>query len=299
MTSVSAEPDNIDPGDIPSPADLHFGHFALVPEYRQVNRQLVQELFNHLPNPFVHVDLATGTGLVPQLLIEEAEKRGVKGTIVGIDLSAKALEIAEATTPHSDAIDLRFVQADARELDSLGDSVLPADGADSLSIHDAIHEITDEDEQRSVYRGMAAIAREGALLSSNSTFTTVSMAVANSLRGHGEWKLHFMRLTGARRNDKAGSLPYRRPDDYRQMIEDAGFEIVHELERAIHLTREALKAIARYPAFVEGVAGDLVFPKKLSLAEQSHLLGMAVDKVRYDGLPRIWHEIIGRKRTAT
>ena len=290
------DPPTIEPTDLPAPDDLHFGHFALVPEYRQVNRQLVQELFNHLPNPFVHVDLATGTGLVPQLLIEEAEKRGVKGTIVGVDLSAKALEIAEATTPPSKAIDVRFVQADARELETLGTDVLPANGADSLSIHDAIHEITDEEEQRQVYRGMSAIARNGALLSSNSTFTTVSMAVANSLRGHGEWKLHFMRLTGARRNDKAGSLPYRRPDDYRTMIEEAGFEVVHELERAIHLTRDALKAIARYPAFVEGLAADLVFPKELSLVEQSHLLGVAVDKVRYDGLPRIWHEIIGRKR---
>ena len=71
----------------------------MVPEYREVNRQLVQELFRHMPNPFVHVDLATGTGLVPQLLIEEAEKRGFRGTIIGIDRSAKALEIAEATTP--------------------------------------------------------------------------------------------------------------------------------------------------------------------------------------------------------
>ena len=287
----------VDAKDLPAPEDLHFGHFAAVPEYRQVNRELVQELFRHMPNPFVHVDLATGTGLVPQLLIEEAEKRGFRGTIIGIDRSPKALEIAEATTPRPSNIDLRFVEADARYLERLKGDELPADGADSLSIHDAIHEITDQEGQRRVYNGMAAIAREGALLSSNSTFTTVSMAVANSLRGHGEWKLHFMRLTGARRNDKGGSLPYRRPEDYRKMIEEAGFKVVHELERAIHLTREALKAIARYPAFVEGVAGDLVFPRKFSLAEQSHYLSLAVDKVRYDGLPRIWHEIIGRRLT--
>jgi len=293
---VSPDLPHTDPDEIPSPEQLHFGHFARVPEYRQVNRELVRELFAHLPNPFVHVDLATGTGLVPQLLIEESEKHGYRGTIIGIDRSAKALGIAETTTPRTPNIDLRFVEADARELDNLPDDLLPSTGADSLSIHDAIHEITDVDEQRQIYRGMAKIARVGALLSSNSTFTTASMAVANSLRGHGEWKLHFMRMTGARRNDKAGALPYRRPEDYLEMIEEAGFEIVHQLERAIHLTREALKAIARYPAFVEGVAGDLVFPRELSLSEQSHLLSLAVDKVRYDGLPRTWHEIIGRRR---
>ena len=287
----------VDAKDLPAPEDLHFGHFAMVPEYREVNRQLVQELFRHMPNPFVHVDLATGTGLVPQLLIEEAEKRGFQGTIIGIDRSAKALEIAEATTPRPAGIELRFVEADARYLERLRGDELPADGADSLSIHDAIHEITDEEGQPP---GLSGHGRDrparAPLLSSNSTFTTVSMAVANSLRGHGEWKLHFMRLTGARRKDKGGSLPYRRPEDYRKMIEDAGFKVVHELERAIHLTREALKAIARYPAFVEGVAGDLVFPRELSLVEQSHYLSLAVDKIRYDGLPRSWHEIIGRKQ---
>ena len=293
---MSPDLPHTDPDEIPSPEHLHFGHFARIPEYRQVNRELVRELFAHLPNPFVHVDLATGTGLVPQLLIEESEKHGYRGTIIGIDRSAKALGIAETTTPRPPNIDLRFVEADARELDKLPDGLLPSTGADSLSIHDAIHEIIDVDEQRQVYRGMAKIARAGALLSSNSTFTTASMAVANSLRGHGEWKLHFMRMTGARRNDKAGALPYRRPEDYLEMIEEAGFEIVHQLERAIHLTRDALKAIARYPAFVEGVAGDLVFPRELSLSEQSHLLSLAVDKVRYDGLPRTWHEIIGRRR---
>ena len=173
----------VDANDLPAPEDLHFGHFAAVPEYREVNRQLVQELFRHMPNPFVHVDLATGTGLVPQLLIEEAEKRGFQGTIIGIDRSAKALEIAEATTPRPAGIELRFVEADARYLERLRGDELPADGADSLSIHDAIHEITDEDGQRRVYQGMSAIAREGALLSSNSTFTTVSMAVAELAAG--------------------------------------------------------------------------------------------------------------------
>ena len=209
----------VDANDLPAPEDLHFGHFAAVPEYREVNRQLVQELFRHMPNPFVHVDLATGTGLVPQLLIEEAEKRGFRGTIVGIDRSAKALEIAEATTPRPAGIDLRFVEADARYLERLRGDELPADGADSLSIHDAIHEITDEEGQRQVYRGMAAIARDGALLSSNSTFTTVSMAVANSLRR--TWRVEAALHAADRRppdgQGRLASLPPARrlPEDDR------------------------------------------------------------------------------------
>ena len=190
----------VDANDLPAPEDLHFGHFAAVPEYREVNRQLVQELFRHMPNPFVHVDLATGTGLVPQLLIEEAEKRGFRGTIVGIDRSAKALEIAEATTPRPAGIDLRFVEADARYLERLRGDELPADGADSLSIHDAIHEITDEEGQRQVYRGMAAIARDGALLSSE-------QHLHDRLDGGGELD------AGTRRVEAALHAADRRPPD--------------------------------------------------------------------------------------
>ena len=49
--------------------NLHFGHFSEIPEYREVNRELIAQLMDRLPNPFVHVDVATGAGLIPQLLV--------------------------------------------------------------------------------------------------------------------------------------------------------------------------------------------------------------------------------------
>ena len=68
--------------------NLHFGHFSDIPEYREVNRELVVQLLDRLPNPFVHVDVATGAGLVPQLLVEEARARNYQGTIIGLDATS-------------------------------------------------------------------------------------------------------------------------------------------------------------------------------------------------------------------
>ena len=281
----------------PSSTDqLHFGYFAEIPEYRQVNRELIRKLFSHLPDPFVHVDVATGTGLVPQLLIEEAQARGSEGLIIGVDHDEKGLEIARARTPQSDRVTVEFIRGDARDIQEVVAGRLPVAGADSVSIHDAIHEIDSEHDQRRVYEGMARIAKDGAFLSSNSSFTTVSMSVENSLRGHGEWKLHVVRLTGAKRSRDSGMLVYRSPEDYKCMIQDAGFRIVHDAEKVVQLSREALKAISRYPAGVEGFCRDLVFSREFSLEELSQSLIAALDKLRFDVVPRVWHEVIAERR---
>ena len=278
--------------------NLHFGHFSDIPEYREVNRELVVQLLDRLPNPFVHVDVATGAGLVPQLLVEEATARNYQGTIIALDRNTDALNLAREATPGTAAVHVNFVEGDAREIPRAVEGLLPNEGADSVSIHDAIHEIDGEDAQRQVFAGLAKIAKDKAFLSINSSFTSTSMAVGHSMRGHGEWKLHFVRLTGAKRNRQVETLAYRTPDDYKKMISDAGFKVVHEEDRVVQLTKSALKAISRYPEFVRGMARDLTFTHELSLAELSDAMSSAVDHVRFDVVPRIWYSVIAQKEAS-
>ncbi|MBM4437987.1 MAG: class I SAM-dependent methyltransferase [Actinobacteria bacterium] len=276
-------------------AELHFGHFAGITEYREVNRELIRELFDHLPNPFVHVDVATGTGLVPQLLIEAAEERGYAGRIVGLDLEPKSIELARATTPSSAHVSVEFVQGDARDVHRLLAGEIPPSGADSVSIHDAIHEIDREEDQRAVYGGMAKLAKAGAVLSSNSSFTTISMKTDTSMRAYGEWKLLLVRLLNAKRNRGKITLVYRSPDAYKRMIEEAGFAIIHERERVVRLSKRALHAISCYPKFIEGMCRDLIVDRDLSIQELSHYMRSALDRLRFDALPRVWHEVLARR----
>lgn len=278
--------------------NLHFGHFSDIPEYREVNRELVVQLLDRLPNPFVHVDVATGAGLVPQLLVEEATARKYQGTVIALDRNTDALNLARAATPGTADVHVRFVEGDAREIPRAVAGLLPNDGADSVSIHDAIHEIDGEDAQRQVFEGLAKIAKDKAFLSINSSFTSTSMAVGHSMRGHGEWKLHFVRLTGAKRDRQVETLAYRTPDDYKKMISDAGFKVVHEEDLVVQLTKSALKAISRYPEFVQGMAKDLTFTHDLSLAELSDAMSSAVDHIRFDVVPRIWYSVIAQKEAS-
>ena len=279
-------------------SNLHFGHFSAIPEYRQVNRALIAQLLDRLPNPFVHLDVATGAGLVPQLIIEEATARGYRGRVIALDRDENALEIASAAVQGNENVSVTFVHGDARDVRASVAEHLPPEGVDSVSIHDAIHEIEGEDNQRRVFTSLADVARSGAFLSINSSFTSTSMAVGNSLRGHGEWKLHFVRLIGAKRQRGIETLAYRAPEDYKQMIEDAGFRVVHEEDREVFLTRAALKAISRYPEFVRGMARDLTFTRDVSLAELSDAMSAAVDKIRFDGVPRLWYGVIAQKAAA-
>ena len=278
--------------------NLHFGHFAAIPRYRQVNQALVRTLFPHLPDPFLHVDLATGTGLVPQLLFEEAQTAGYHGTIVGVDREPRALEIASAGTTHSADIAVVFRHGDVRQLDRLLGELAPPSSVDSLSIHDAIHEIVGEQDQRAVLRVMAKLAKPRGLISLNSSFTSIAMTVENSARRYGQWKLQLIRLMGATRNKTVPRFAYRSPEDYRRMVEEAGFEIIHEAQRVVELTKEDLKAISRYPAGIEGFCADLAFPKALRLDELSEGMIAALETLPYDTLPRVWYELIGRKRSA-
>ena len=61
--------------------NLNFEEFSGQPEYVEVNRGLVKQVVLKLPVNFCHVDVATGTGLVPRLIIEEATKENKKGEI--------------------------------------------------------------------------------------------------------------------------------------------------------------------------------------------------------------------------
>ncbi len=275
--------------------NLNFGHFSAIPEYRAVNRDLVARLLERIPNPFVHLDVATGAGLVPQLIIEEAKARGYRGRVIALDYDEQALELARKATPSTEDVSVTFVQGDARDVRAAVQEYLPPEGVDSVSIHDAIHEIEGEEGQRRVFAALADVARSGAFLSINSSFTSTSMAVGNSMRGHGEWKLHFVRLTGAKRNRHIETLAYRTPADYKQMIADAGFQVVHEEDSEVQLTKAALKAISRYPEFVRGMARDLTFANDFSMAELSDALCAAVDRIRFDVVPRLWYGVIAQK----
>jgi ubiquinone/menaquinone biosynthesis C-methylase UbiE len=271
---------------------LNFVDFARDREYREANRVLLRQAFESLPSPFFHVDVASGTGLVAQEVCALCEGTGKAGTVIGIDPDPFAVRSARESTPSTAHCTVDFLEGRAQEMDRLLAGRLPPQGADYVSIHDAIHEIEEEDKA-SILLCVARILKPGGLFSYNSAFTTAAME--QTAMQWGKWKAKAFSLLGGKRNRRVTGLVTHSPEEYREMIASAGLAIVHEAKRSVCLSRSALEAIARYPRFVWGVFADYVGEEMVPLEEKSQALIRALDDLGISELSRVWHELVARK----
>lgn len=270
-----------------------FEEFANQPEYIDVNRDLIKRLFTHIPQRFFHVDIATGTGLIPKLLMQQSQERGYKAKIIGIDPNPTSLEIAIRTTPQSDAVDVLYLEGFGQDLKALLAGKLPSGGVDSVSIHDALHEIRDEQDKITTVQGMAGIIKPGGVFSFNSAFTAET--VKTDPRGWAGWKIKAMQILGGERNRQTDTMAIHTPGIYKTMLIGAGLNIIHEDQKQVMLSKKALEAISKYPSFVKGVFEDMIGQEDISIENKSEALIQALDERKIVQLPRIWYELVAQK----
>jgi ubiquinone/menaquinone biosynthesis C-methylase UbiE len=273
--------------------ELDFGDFSKRKEYIDVNQKLVEMLFSKLPDGFFHADVAAGTGMVERLFRENAEKTQKSGTIIGIDPNVTSLNYARKEVPSSEKLSVIFIEGMGQNLKQLLEGKIPQRGVDSVSIHDALHEIRDNSDKASVIQSMADILKPEGYLTYNSAFTTIANNHAPSRWGR--WKLLAMKKLGIReRNPDCNSMPILTPQDYKKIIENAKLVVVHEKTTPVFLTKEALEAISRYPAFFRGTFDDIKGQEKVPDAAKSNALIESLNEIELP-LPKIWHEIIAQK----
>ncbi|MDI7275063.1 MAG: class I SAM-dependent methyltransferase [Anaerolineae bacterium] len=277
----------------PQSEAFNFVSFASDRAYREANRALVDRAFAHLPSPFYHVDVATGTGLVPQEVCALCQERGKCGTIIGIDPDRFALESARKHTRPAPGCTVEFVQGIAQDMDRLLAGKVPSEGVDYVSIHDAIHEIKGEDDKRQALAAMGRILRPGGLFTYNSAFTTAAMEQA--ALEWGRLKAKAFAVLGGKRDRQIVALKIHTPEEYVRMIVDAGLSVVHEARHVVKISRAAMEGIARYPAFIEGVFADMIGRERVSLEEKSRALLEAIETLGLADLPRVWHEVVAQK----
>ena len=274
-------------------AEFNFDAFARDEAYREANRALIAKAFALLPSTFFHVDVATGTGLVPQEVCALCREQGKQGTIIGIDPDAYALESARRHTPAGPSYTVEFVQGVAQDLPQLLAGKIPPEGVDYASIHDAIHEIPGEDVKRGILATMASILKPGGVLTYNSAFTTAAME--QSALEWGRMKAKAIALLGGKRDRHKPAVKIHTPEEYRQMITEAGLEVIYEGKRAVMMTRASLGAIFHYPAFIEGAFSDMIGTEQVPLTEKHRVMMAVIDAMGPIELPRVWHEIMARK----
>jgi len=272
---------------------LNFENFSRQPEYREVNRDLVNRFVLKFPPIFYHVDVATGTGLVPELIKEEASKENKKGVIIGIDPNETSLNIAMRKVLSSGDISIEFIAGLGQDLKRLLSGRIQPEGVDGVSIHDALHEIREDEDKVNIIESMANILKPGGLLAFNSAFTTEG--ISEDPMSWGKLKLRVMRILGGRRDKQIQVMQIHSPEIYIQMIENAGLEVIHETKKVVNLTKKALTAIAEYPAFFRGALEDMLGQESVPDIEKSRAFKQAVSELSVPALPRVWYEIIAQK----
>ena len=208
-----------------------FDPFAQHKFYHDVNQSLVHRAISRLDaahpagEPVRVVELASGTGAVTELILDELERLGRPGTVIGVEPSPEAIEIATARLESRGAT---FVQGEA---DSL---VTAAPNADAIFFCNAIHLVPDK---RAVMGMVASALAPHGFFACNSSFYQGAYA-PGSERFYHLWTrraLGWLRKNhpGVRtsRSEKATAMRWLTPDEYAQALEVNGLQIVERARR--------------------------------------------------------------------
>lgn len=291
---------NADKSRIEQSEAYNFVEFSEIEEYRKVNENLLLKALQFLPKnikKIIHVDNATGTGLIPQLAARMYHKKGIEATIIGIDPDLYALKKAGDSMRNIEYIHLLLFQGYGQHLEEVLKGYIPSGGVDVISIHDAIHEIPGKDIKRAIFASQAKILKPGGVQTYNSSFTTIGNADAGLKWGR--WKMGAFAYFNEKRNKSITAIEVFSPAEYTKMIIDSGLKIVHEAIKTVVLSLDALKAISRYPEYVNGIFRDMENSAKYTLLEKSKALITVLEKEGFTGLPRQWHEVVAQKPAQT
>jgi len=280
----------------------NFEDFSRDPAYIEVNRELIEATFAKLPDNFVWVDLAAGTGLIAHELIRLCNLYQKIGRVIAVDLSEFAVESAQkriAALPDNQFCTVDYLvgsATDASEVIKIFESQLVDGQVDVVSIHDAIHEIPGDENKKIVFEEAYRLLKPGGRLSVNSAFTTTAMEGVRV--GWGKWIAHARRDLGLGKSLVEGQVDYLSPEQYETMVREAGFDIMElgstdqKLTRIIkvELKKSALVAIANYPRFAEGAIAD-----GLSSGKTLDEIISTLQSKAPESLTRYWFNMVGIK----
>ncbi len=236
-----------------------FEAFAAHPFYTEVNRALVQQALTHFANrpldmPLTIVDMACGTGAITRLIAEELARQGRQAHLIGVDPSAEALRRAQKSMLEMSNISkmgtqVAFIQGEAEDLPQI------VHNADAAFFCNAIHLVPNK---LSAFQQVFSILASGGIFACNSAFYEGTY-VEGTERFYQQWTMRAVRLLRKEhpevrlsRDAKATAMQWLTPEDYVDLLNQAGFGSVETVKQNAIITVDAWHDLGQYWLFIEG-----------------------------------------------
>jgi len=273
-------------------SDVHtFDPFANEPAYIHVNEKLIDRVMRHLggARAINLLELAAGTGLPTALMYDRAKKAGVKlaATLLDLDLPAlfqAKIEVAQdnATYIYGSADTLPFV----------------SQAYDAVFFANGLH-LLDGEAKRKALKESYRVLKPGGLFAMNSTFYDGAYP-EESKPFYGRWIRRSIveinqRLPHRDKGEKVQAMEFLTPDDYCNLIHDAGFEVVETRERRVMLSQAAVRAISSYKDFAMGALHATEEDAEVAAKALQATVQQTFRDLKMKALPRTWLEILAIK----
>ena len=288
-------PGETQPDETPPGADMYsFDPFAQHPFYARINHSLVQRAIARLDaarpqgKPVRVVDLASGTGAVTQLILDELEQFGRSATVIGIEPATMALEIARERLRDRP---VQFVQGDADQLARV------VTDADAVFLCNALHLIPDKPD---VVRRITSVLAPDGFLACNSTFFAGAQTPESERFAHrwirrafGWLRQHHPDLHPTHRG-QAAALAWLSADEYVTLLEAQGLQIVERNLEQVLMPLSAVQDIGRYRLFIAGALPGIPIP--LGAEALAWAAAEAARELDVTAVPRIWLQLLAQRQ---
>jgi len=273
-------------------SDVHtFDPFAKEPAYIRVNEKLIARVVKHLSGAKTVrlLELAAGTGLPTAIAYRRAKEAGIKlvATLLDLDLPALFQARIEVAQPSANYV---YGTADALPFDKQAyDAVFFANG---------LHLLDAEAKQRALKESYRVL-KPGGLFAMNTTFYDGAYP-EESKPFYGRWIRRSIveinqRLPKRDKGEKVQAMEFLSAENYRDLLNAAGFEILESRERRVLLSQAAVRAISSYKDFAMGA----LHATEEDAEEAARALQATVKQTFHDlqmkYLPRTWLEILAVK----
>ena len=267
-----------------SGSEFSFATFSQNPFYEELNARLVAMAEPGSGQRIV--DLACGTGGVTKLILQQV--RGARNSVViAMDHSASALKQAmEELKSHRDTA-VQFVQS---QVEQMSDSL--KERADTVIFCNAIHYIPDKD---ALVGEISKSLNPGGRFAFNTSFYEGGQ-VPESMTFYRKWMFKSARILrrehglSPQRAEKVESRKHLSADEYRDLLERNGFQVIRLEEDRVLVPIEGWLDISTFEDFIAGTLPGV--PLKEASDSLQKGVHQTFEEMEIEYVPRNWLDVV-------